>query len=75
MRTHVYAYTQWADVYGALDDIAVGIRLVLLMSIRQLLPAGGVGRYLVRTAAPRRARAAWRASYLCVDYRWLRTCV
>lgn len=38
------------DVYGALDDMAVGIRLVLLMSIRQLLPAGGVGRYLVHTA-------------------------
>lgn len=28
------------DVYGVHDDIAVGIRLVLLMSIRQLLPAG-----------------------------------
>lgn len=38
------------DVYGALDDMAVGIRLVLLMSIRQLLPAGGVGRYLVHSA-------------------------
>lgn len=35
--------TRRTDVYGALDDMAVGIRLVLLMSIRQLLPAGGVG--------------------------------
>lgn len=67
VRMCVRACTQQPDVYGAFDDIAVGIRLVLLMSIRQLLPAGGAGRYLVHTTA-----AAWRVT--CLDCRWLRTC-
>jgi len=51
-RVRACACTQWADVYGAFDDAqpCAGIRLVLLMSIRQLLPAGGVARYLAHTA-------------------------
>jgi len=47
-RVRVCVHTQWADVYGAFDDVGtVGIRLVLLMSIRQLLTAG-MARYLAR---------------------------
>lgn len=67
------ACEQRADVYGTFDDIAVGIRLVLLMSIRQLLPADGVGRYLVHAGA--RARAQREGAVTCLDCRWLRTCV